>query len=134
MKLNCTLAACLLVASFLAVPAQPVRAQKQAKLAPYVHTVIFYVKKDVNKGAVDEIIDDVHKLLGDIPSIRGLQVGKPAAKATPEVAVTDYQIGLLCLFDDAAGLKEYLDHPKHLDFVKKHKDKFEKVLVYDFQK
>ncbi|MGE3806655.1 MAG: Dabb family protein, partial [Gemmataceae bacterium] len=101
------LAAALLVAGLVAVPAQPVQAQKRAKLAPYVHTVIFYVKKDAPKGAVDEVIADVGKLLADIPSVRGVQVGKPAAKATPEVAVEGYQVGLLCLFDDAAGLKEY---------------------------
>ena len=75
---------------------------------------------------------DAHTLLTKIPSVRGLKIGRPAKKFTPNFAKNDYDVGLLVLFDDFAGLKTYLEHPLHLKYVAKHKDKFDKVLVYDF--
>src|SRR5262245_29877233 len=81
---------------------------------PYVHTVFFYLKKDAPKGEVESLITDTHTLLAKIPSVRKLWVGRPAEKATPDFAKKDYQVGLLVLFDNFEGLKQYLDHPDHL--------------------
>jgi hypothetical protein len=61
-----------------------------------------------------------------------VKAGLPADKSTPKVAVTDYQVGLLVLFDNYDGLKTYLDHPLHTKYVEKHEKHIEKVLVYDF--
>lgn len=105
--------------------------ERAGKKPPYVHNVIFYVKSDA-KDAVPAMIADSHKLLADIPSVRGLWVGRPADKATPKVAVNDYSLGLTILFDDAKGLEDYLVHPQHEEFVQRHLGKVEKVLVYDF--
>jgi hypothetical protein len=101
-------------------------------MAPYVHTVIFYLKKDPPKDAIDSAIADAHKMLAKIPSVRGLWIGKPAVKATPKFAAKDYDIGLLVLFDNYDGLQEYLDHKLHTQFVEKHGKNFEKVTVFDF--
>lgn len=100
--------------------------------APYVHAVIFYLKKDAPKDATETMLADCHKLLAKIPSVRGLWAGLPAEKSTPKFAVTDYQIGLLVLFDNFDGLQAYLDHPLHTEFVDKHLKHLEKVPVYDF--
>jgi hypothetical protein len=105
---------------------------KAAKKAPYVHNVIFYLKKDAPKDEVEKLIQDSHKLLGKIPTVRGLWAGRPAEKATPKVAVTDYAVGLLVLFDDYAGLQTYLDHPLHTEYLEKHGKHWERVSVYDF--
>lgn len=64
--------------------------------------------------------------------MKGIRIGHPAEKATPDVAVKDYQVGLLVLFDDYEGLKTYLDHPQHVKYVDKHLKHVDKVLVYDF--
>jgi hypothetical protein len=106
----------------------------KAKKGNYVHTVIFYLKKDAPKNAAKTIVQDSHKLLRKIPTVRGLWVGPPAAKeqSTPEVSVSDYQVGLLVLFDDSDGLKGYLEHPLHDEFVKRHRKHIERVVVYDF--
>jgi hypothetical protein len=106
--------------------------EKGAAKPPYVHAVIFYLKKDAPKDEVETLIDDSHKLLAKIPSVKGLWVGRPAEKSTPKFAVTDYQVGLLVLFDNADGLTEYLDHKLHLEYVEKHAKHFERVPVYDF--
>lgn len=115
------------------VPSEAQAGQKKAKKAPpYIHTVIFYIKKDAPDDAASQVIRDCHDLLEGIPSVRKLWAGRPAKKATPKVAVTDYQVGLMITFDNAKGLESYLVHPMHLEFVDRHKDSFEKVLVYDF--
>ncbi len=108
-------------------------AQKQAKKkAPYVHTVYFYLKKDAPKQEVSALIEDSHKLLAKIPSVRGLWVGRPAEQSTPKFAGKDYAVGLLVLFDDYAGLEQYLKHPLHDEYLEKHGKHWEKVSVYDF--
>lgn len=99
---------------------------------PYVHAVIFYLKKDAPKSEVQKLIADSHELLAKIPTVKKLWVGRQAEMATPEYAVKDFQVGLLVLFDDFAGLKTYLDHPLHTEFLKRHGEFWEKVPVYDF--
>jgi hypothetical protein len=99
---------------------------------PYVHAVIFYLKKDAPKSEAQKLIADSHELLAKIPTVKKLWVGRPAEMATPEYAVKDFQVGLLVLFDDFAGLKTYLDHPLHAEFLKRHGEFWEKVPVYDF--
>ena len=100
--------------------------------ASYVHTVIFHLKKDAPEGEAQALIADAHELLSKIPSVRGLRIGRPAAQGTPDLAKKDFQVGLLVLFDDFAGLKTYLDHPLHTEFLKRHGEFWEKVPVYDF--
>lgn len=102
------------------------------KPAPYVHTVIFYLKKDAPAGTTEALVADCHRVLAKIKSVRGVWAGKPADKATPKFAVMDYQVGLLVLFDNADGLQTYLEDPLHEEFVKKHGQHLDKVLVYDF--
>lgn len=106
-------------------------AQPQAR-PPYVHTVIFYLKEDAPKDETEQIIADAHNLLAKIPSVKGLWIGRPAEKATPKLAVTDYHVAWTLLFDDYAGLQEYLDHKLHVQFREKHAKHAERVLVYDF--
>lgn len=131
MKRMLTLAT-VLTGLVLMAAAFPVVAADDVK-APYVHSVIFYLKKDAPKDEGKALIADAHDLLAKIPSVRTIKIGPPAEKATPKVAVTDYQIGLLVLFDNYDGLKTYLDHDLHLKFVDKHMKHIEKVLVYDFE-
>lgn len=107
-------------------------ADKDAKAGNFVHTVIFFLKKDAPKDQAKEMIADAHALLGKIPVVRGVKSGPPSPNSTPKVAVTDYSVGLLVLFDDAAGLKTYIDHPLHLKYVEKHLKHVDKVMVYDF--
>jgi hypothetical protein len=106
--------------------------QPKAMKANYVHAVIFYLKSDAPKGEAGALIKDSHQMLAKIPSVRRLSAGRRAEKATPEVAVTDFQVGLLVYFDNYKGLQTYLDHPLHTEYVQKHKKYLEKVVVYDF--
>jgi Stress responsive A/B Barrel Domain len=105
---------------------------KQSAKARYVHTVIWYFRDDAPKDEADTLIADAHRLLAKIPSVRGLWIGRPADQATPKLAQTDYQVGMMLLFDDYAGLKDYLDHELHLEFRAKHAHHAQRVPVFDF--
>ena len=108
-------------------------AKKEAK-PPYVHTVIFHVKKDAPEGAAEGLIRDANELLAKIPTVRELRCGRPAEKGTPEIAKKDYTVGLVIFFNDYEGLKTYLDHPSHLQYVERHLKNIDrdKLIVYDF--
>jgi hypothetical protein len=105
----------------------------KAKKAPFVHAVIFHLKKDAPAGEADAVIADSHKLLAKIGSVRGLWVGRPSDKGTPKIA-KKFDVGLLVLFDDAEGLQKYIVDPLHVEFVKKHLSHFdqEQLAVFDF--
>jgi hypothetical protein len=104
------------------------------KPAPFVHVVIFTMKKDAPEGEADALIADAHELLQTIPSVRGLKVGKPSEKSSPRAAHKKYDVGLMVLFEDAEGMETYLKHPQHLKYVDKHLKHVdeEKLVVYDF--
>ena len=104
------------------------------KGAPFVHTVIFHLKKDAPADTADKIVADCHALLEAIPSVRSLRVGRPAPEdqSTPKFATRDYDVALVVLFDDPAGLKTYLDHDMHKKFVSAYEKYFDAVQVYDF--
>jgi hypothetical protein len=102
--------------------------------ASFVHAVIFTLKKDAPADAANALVKDVHDMLAKIPSVRSAKAGPPAKKAKPDVAKTDFSIGLLVLLDDLDGLTAYLEHPLHLKFVEKHGKNldFDKLVVYDY--
>ena len=104
----------------------------KAAQPPYVHNVIFYLKKDTPPAKLEAMIADCHSVLGKISGVRGVWAGRPAEKATPDFIVKDYQLGLLVLFDNYEGLKTYLDEPTHLKFVETYMPIIEKVQVYDY--
>jgi Stress responsive A/B Barrel Domain len=126
------LTACVVVSRS---PAQADDGAQQPKVGqpPYVHTVVFYLQKNTPPAKVAALISDCHSILAKIPTVRGLWAGRPAEKATPEKAITDYQVALVLLFDNYDGLKTYLDHPTHLKLVQTYSPLFDKVLVYDFE-
>jgi hypothetical protein len=107
--------------------------EKTGAAAPLVHTVIFYLKADAPSGTADEIVADCHEMLAKIPTVRLLKAGRPL-EGSSGTAKKDYAVGLVILFDDAAGLKTYADHPQHRKFVGKYLSKFDasKFALYDF--
>lgn len=107
--------------------------EKKDTAAPLVHSVIFYLKADAPSGTADEIIADCHEMLAKIPTVRLLKAGRPLEGSSGMVK-KDYAVALFILFDDAAGLKTYAEHPQHRKFVAKYLSKFDasKFAVYDF--
>jgi hypothetical protein len=101
--------------------------------AGLVHVVLLKLKPDSPSSEVQSLIDDTYSQLAKIKTVRGVWAGKPSAKGTPDVAKGDYTVALLFLFDDAAGLRKYLDDPVHVKFVDRHLKRWETPVVYDFE-
>jgi len=119
----------------LVLCAAAAQAREEQKMAPLVHCVIFRMKKDAPADAVDQVIADCHKMLAKIRSVRSVRAGKPAKTGTDEKLKKPFDVGLLVLCDDVAGLKAYIEDPLHKEFVAKYGKYFdiEQLQVFDFE-
>jgi hypothetical protein len=122
-----------ILASLLLLAVVPL-ARAEEKKGMLVHAVIFTMKKDTAPEKVDEVIADCHKMLSKIKSVRKVMVGRPTKEKAEPITQTGYDVGMIILVDDFAGLKAYLEDPIHVEFVKKWGKSFdiEKLKVYDF--
>jgi hypothetical protein len=102
--------------------------------AGLVHVVVRKLKSDSASGEAQSLIDDTYSQLATIKTVRGVWTGKPTSKAagSPD-AVTDYTVAQVVLFDDAAGLKTYLNDPTHAKYADKHLKKWETPTAYDLE-
>lgn len=100
--------------------------------AGLVHVVVLKAKSGTKPADAQVLIDDAYAQLTKIKGVRSLWAGKPAAKASPDAA-TDYTVALALLFDDAAGVRSYLNDPAHKKFADKHLKNWEAPAVYDFE-
>jgi len=136
MKRTLLFGAVLALVGFMAdlTPAQEPKAADTKIRAPFAHVVIFRMKTDAPKDAVGKAIADCRVLLAGIPSVRSIHAGRPSKEGTPDVPKMEYDFALIVLVDNAAGLKAYIEHPKHKHFVEKHGKYFdmEKLQVFDF--
>lgn len=98
------------------------------------HIVLFRPRGDLPPAARDALVEAFEAALRDIPSIRRSRVGVRllhgrAYEAQMEV---DYQYAAVLEFDDAAGLRDYLEHPAHQQLASQFFGAFEHALMYDF--
>jgi TolA-binding protein len=100
--------------------------------AGLVHVVVLKAKADTASDEVQSLIDESYSQLTKIKTVRGLWAGKPSSKPTPD-SQSEYTVALVLVFDDAAGLKTYLNDPAHTKFADKHLPKWEAPVVYDFE-
>jgi hypothetical protein len=100
--------------------------------AKYVHAVFFTCKADTPPAAIDALVADGQLLLSEVPSVCAIQTGRRDTQADRDVNVKDYDVGLVVYFKDKEGLEEYIEHPKHVEYVEKNKDLWAQVRVYDF--
>ena len=98
--------------------------------APFVH-VVFFKTASGTPDAAAELVRDIETMLADLPTVKGIWMGKPAPTNTRPIVDANYDVGLLLLFADQKGLQEYLDHPTHAKFATKHDTRCT-VRVFDF--
>jgi hypothetical protein len=103
-----------------------------AKKPLVIHTVFFWVKKDLSPTDRAELLKGIESLR-KIESIKAFWTGKAAATPQRDVVDASYDYALILHFDDVAGHDAYQIHPIHEAFVKKCTPMFAKVTVYDTQ-
>jgi hypothetical protein len=97
----------------------------------FIHHVYFWLQPGTPAAARDQLLQDGRSLLGGVPGVRQIWLGRPAM--TPrEVVDNSYDVGLCVILDDSAAHDVYQTHPLHLEFIARNKAHWERVRVYDF--
>lgn len=98
------------------------------------HFVLFRPRGDLSPAARHVLAEAFETALREIPSIRRARVGMRLLHGRVYEALmqVDYQYAAILEFDDAAGLKAYLEHPAHQQLASQFFDVFEHALMYDF--
>jgi hypothetical protein len=98
----------------------------------FIHVVLFWLKDGTPEAKRQRVIDDCHRLLGKIPTVRHLWIGRPAM--TPRTVVDNsYHVGLCVALDDPAAHDVYQEHALHKEFIANNSDCWQRVQVYDFK-
>ena len=90
------------------------------------HVVMFKLKEKTQE-LVDETVARLMAMDGEIPSLRGLEVGADVILST-----RSYDVVLIADFDNQDGLDAYIAHPAHqvvLEFIER---VMEPRIVVDF--
>ena len=83
------------------------------------HCVLLRMREALDPRAVEGLVEALRALPGQIPQIRGYEVGVDLGwrQGNPDVAV-------VATFDDEAGWRAYVEHPAHVAVVEEHIDPF----------
>lgn len=91
---------------------------------------VFFSLRDGSEAAKRQLVEDCHKYLAEIPGMLFYAAGTCSDMSRP-VNDRDYDVALHTFFQDKAAMEAYLQHPKHLEFLAKHKPSWAKVRVFD---
>jgi hypothetical protein len=78
------------------------------------HVVLIRLKKGLGEAAGAELLEQAGKLLGPIPWVHNLRLGRGLGKK----AEVGYPYALVMEFDDEKALQDYQAHPDHQRFVR----------------
>ena len=95
-----------------------------------MHVVHFWLDPELSADDREAFLAGVRGL-SEIPTVRELYVGAPAATPSRGVVDNSFDYALVVWFDDVAGHDAYQDHPIHVAFVEAHEAKFARVRVRD---
>lgn len=101
-------------------------------VAPLIHVVLFTLPEDAEPDEVDALIDDIDGTLRALPTVKYLERGMPSNTAQRPIVMSDYDVGLLVMFEDLDALNAYLKHPDHVAFATKWDTRC-RIRVLDFE-
>ena len=78
------------------------------------HLVFFAVREGVSQGEIKDLVSSIRALRDDVPSTVDLSVGEDFSGRSG-----GYTHAIFARFEDATGLREYMEHPAHLAVVEK---------------
>ena len=127
----CGAAFAVACAAAMGAGANPDAKTRDAAKDTVVHSVYFWLNDGVTEEQSEQLIRDSKAMLGPLPCVKQLDVGRPLGKARG-VVDGSYQVAVVVYFADQAGYDTYIKHPQHLKLVEKHKALWAKIVVYDF--
>ena len=98
------------------------------------HVVLYQLRPDLSDDARARATAALAEAFSMIPSIRRYRVGRRlAVGAGYEVAMpAGFDFFGVLEFDDVAGLREYLEHPRHAELGALFWSSAERALVFDY--
>jgi len=78
------------------------------------HLVFFAVREDASQEEVEDLVSSIRSLGEEVPSTVDLSVGEDFSGRSG-----GYTHALFARFEDASGLRQYMEHPAHLAAVEK---------------
>ena len=96
----------------------------------FVHCVYFWLKPGTPAEERRLLLNDCEDILSEIPTVRHIWSGMPADRPR-DVVDSSYDVGLCVVFDDVKGHDVYQTHPKHDEFINRHKQHWKRVQIYD---
>ena len=105
-------------------------AEAKADETGFIHTVYFWLKKDIT---VAEKADFIENGLGELKNCKHLSAlyFGPPAMTDRSVVDNSYDYAWICHFKDKAAQDAYQIDPLHTAFVSEYEDLFDRVIVYD---
>ncbi|MGB0744456.1 MAG: Dabb family protein [Opitutales bacterium] len=95
-----------------------------------IHTVLFWLKEDLDAAQVADFRKGVESLQG-ITSADAVYVGTPSDTPERPVIDTSYDFCLTVILKDIPSHDAYQDDPIHHEFLANYKDFWTKVKIYD---
>jgi hypothetical protein len=97
--------------------AAPAEAATRGTARQLIHQVYFWLKNPQSKSDVARLIAGL-RTLRDIPTVRELHIGTPAATEQGGGVDSSYKVSLLAFFDSFVDEKAYEEHPLHQQFLR----------------
>jgi carbonic anhydrase len=96
----------------------------------FVHVVYFWLKEGVTDAQRNRLVDDCKTYLGAVETVNHIEVGIPAGTER-SVVDNSYGVCLILHFEDKAGHDYYQKAEKHLRFIERNQEIWDRVQVYD---
>jgi hypothetical protein len=99
------------------------------------HIVLFRPRADLAHDEAEKLIAAFDRALRTIPSLRNARVGRRTRIGAQyeQLPQPDFPYAAVLEFDDAAGLRAYLEHPEHTEVGQRFFASAEATLVFDFE-
>lgn len=101
-----------------------------------IHTVLFQPREHLTGEASEQLLEDLRQAAAAIPSIRRFRIGRRMKHGLPGYEQTmheSYAFATFIEFDDADGLKTYLQHPSHQAIGAHFTIAAQRALAYDYE-
>lgn len=92
------------------------------------HLVLFAVKEEASSDEVEDLLSSIRALKDKVDSVVDLSVGEDFSGRSGE-----YTHALFARFEDRDGLREYAEHPNHLEVVEKLEERTTGRIVVDYE-
>ena len=99
-----------------------------------LHVVLFRPRPELSAEERAALVEALEEALHEIPSIRRVSLGRRLKHGAGYEALMsiDMEFAAVLEFDDAAGLRAYLEHPAHRGLGPRFMQSLESSAIYDY--